>query len=133
MSKVRIVAALAVVSVLALTIIACGGDSNTRDESLTVGGLAETVLMEGLKFQPGNLQVPAGAVVTWENGDSVPHDAKAEDDSWETEQLGEGETDSLTFAETGAWDYICTIHPGMKARITVIDPGAEGTPRARAE
>jgi plastocyanin len=89
--------------------------------------------MEGTKFRTGNLQVPVGATVTWENRDSAPHDATADDDSWETETLEDGDSGSVTFNEAGSWDYICTIHPSMKARITVVEPGAESTPADSGE
>jgi plastocyanin len=128
----RIALSLIVASAIAFGTAACGG-SDTRDDPLTVGGMNETIVMEGTKFRTGNLQVPVGATVTWENRDSAPHDAAAEDDSWETETLEDGESGSVTFDEAGTWDYICTIHPSMKARITVAEPGAESTPADSGE
>jgi plastocyanin len=98
---------------------ACGGQDNS-DDPLTVGGMNETVVMDGMQFQPGNLQVPAGATVTFSNRDSATHDAQAIDESWETDNLENGDSEAVVFDEPGEWLYKCTIHPSMKARITVV-------------
>jgi plastocyanin len=112
-------AALTLLVVGALA-VACGS-TDTSDDPLTVGGMSETVVMDGSKFRPGNLQVPVGAAVTFENHDSAVHDAKAKDGSWETSELRRDETETVTFDSAGEWLYVCTIHPSMKARITVVD------------
>jgi plastocyanin/uncharacterized membrane protein len=93
--------------------------SNTTDSPLLVGGNLETVTIDDFAFSPGNLRVPVGATVTWTNRDSVPHDATSRDGSWETETLSRDEDDSVTFTEAGVYDYYCTIHPSMKARLSV--------------
>jgi plastocyanin len=109
---------------------ACRG-SDTSGDPLAIGGRTETVIMEDTKFQPGNLQVPVGATVTFTNRDAAPHDAQPEDGSWETERLSKDESDSVTFDKPGEWLYKCTIHPSMKARITVAEDGeTRATPTA---
>jgi plastocyanin len=75
--------------------------------------------MEDTSFQPGNLQVPAGATVTFVNEDGAKHDARAQDGSWQTRALEEGESDSVTLAKPGLYEYRCSFHPGMKARLEV--------------
>ena len=70
-------AALALALVLAtaaLAAVSCGG-SDTSDDPVTTGGMNETVVMENTQFKPGNLQVPAGATVNFENHDGAQHDA----------------------------------------------------------
>jgi plastocyanin len=109
----------ALVAIAALT-AACG-DHDTSDDFVVLGGNDETIEMDGSKFKPGNLQVPVGASVTWTNNDSAPHDAQAEDGSWMTPTLEDGDSETLTFHDVGEWFYKCTIHPSMKARITVVE------------
>lgn len=111
----------AVVAVIALVSVACGGGKDTSDDPLVIGGAAETITMKDTSFQPGNLQVPVGAAVTWMNEDNAVHDAKAEDGSWETENLRKGESATITFDEPGEHPYYCSLHPSMKARITVVE------------
>ena len=96
-----------------------GGGRNTANAPLTTGSGAETVTIENLAFTPGNLQVPVGAIVTWINTDSVTHNARARDGSWKTDTLSDGDSGSVTFSHAGEYDYYCTIHPSMKAHLSV--------------
>ena len=96
-----------------------GRGRNTSDSSLVQGGAQATVTIEDFAFAPGNLEVPTGAKVTWTNKDSAPHDATARNGEWQTERLSGGESDSLTFETPGKYDYYCSIHPDMKARLVV--------------
>ncbi|MEX2225896.1 MAG: cupredoxin domain-containing protein [Dehalococcoidia bacterium] len=98
----------------------CGGGRDKSDDAVSVGGMNETVVMDNTKFEPGNLQVPAGATVTFTNRDAATHDAQAEDESWETDNLENGDSEAVTFDAAGEWLYKCTLHPTMKARITVV-------------
>jgi len=119
-SLMRVIPTAAAAVVTAGLLVACDGDRDTSGDPLTVGGMEETVVIEDFKFKPGNLQVPAGASVTWENRDSAPHDATDDDGEWETERLGEDDADTLTFDTPGEYTYHCSIHPNMKAKLTVV-------------
>jgi plastocyanin len=96
-----------------------GRGSDSSSDPVVQGGSAENVLIEDFEFRPGNLDVPVGASITWTNADSAPHDATARDGSWRTERLSDDESDTLTFDAPGAYDYYCSIHPSMKAKLTV--------------
>lgn len=72
-----------------------------------------------LKFAPAALRVAAGDTITWLNTDVVPHTASAEDGSWDTGEIGNGERVQLTVTEGFAERYFCRYHPAMKARLTV--------------
>ena len=96
-----------------------GGGPNTANAPLTSGSSTETVAIRDFAFSPGNLQVPVGATVTWTNGDSAPHNATARDGNWKTDTLSDGGSNTLTFSRAGEYDYYCTIHPSMKAHLSV--------------
>jgi plastocyanin len=96
-----------------------GGGRNTTGDPLVRGGIEENVRIEGFAFWPGNLEVPVGASVTWRNEDSALHDATARNGDWQTLRLSGGESDTLTFDTAGAYDYYCSIHPSMQARLVV--------------
>ncbi len=93
--------------------------TNTADSTLVFGGMQEEIEIRDYAFSPGNLQVPVGATVTWTNYDSAPHNAVNDDDAWATDILDKGESASITFDERGDYDYFCSIHPSMRARIVV--------------
>lgn len=69
-------------------------------------------------FSPRDLTVSVGTTVTWSNRDSVPHDATS-GEAWGTGLLREDQSASITFDEPGSYDYICTVHPDMTARLIV--------------
>jgi plastocyanin len=96
-----------------------GGGTNTSNATPSVGTKTEAVAMRDLTFTPGNLQVPVGATVTFTNYDAVPHTATARDGSWDTGLLNKGESKAITFDKAGDYEYYCTVHPNMVARLTV--------------
>ncbi len=79
-----------------------------------------TVEIINFDFFARDLTVQRGSTVTWVNGDAVPHDATDVDESWGTGTLAQGESATLTFDSPGAYQYLCTIHPTMKATLNVV-------------
>lgn len=75
------------------------------------------VTIQGMKFSPASISVKAGDTITFTNKDSAPHNATADDGSFATPRLGKGESAKVT-VPAGAHDYICTIHPMMKGKVT---------------
>ncbi len=78
-----------------------------------------TVEMRDFEFFPARLTVDAGAEVTWVNRDAVPHNAVADDGSFDTGTLNQDDSASATLATPGTYHYVCTFHPGMEATVTV--------------
>ena len=77
-----------------------------------------TINIQGFAFV-GTHTVPVGTTVTWKNLDSAPHTATANDGSFGTGTLGQGQTGSHTFTSAGSFPYKCAIHPSMTATLTV--------------
>jgi plastocyanin len=96
-----------------------GGGRDASTDPATRGGPAETVAIEDFEYRPGNLQIAAGSRVTWTNRDSAPHSATDSGRAWDTGVLARGKSATLTFSVPGTFDYYCTVHPSMRARITV--------------
>lgn len=78
-----------------------------------------TVDMRGFEYFPRDLTINAGSTVTWKNLDNVPHNATENDKAWETSIINKGGEGSLAFDTRGEFHYYCTIHPGMKGKLTV--------------
>lgn len=68
---------------------------------------------------PYGMEVAAGTTVTWTNRDAVAHDVAGADGSWTSPLLGAGESYSRAFASAGTFAYFCTVHPYMRAAVTV--------------
>ena len=77
------------------------------------------VTIAGFAFDPADLEVAAGTEVTWTNDDSAPHTATADDGTFDTGTLEQGDSGSATFDEPGDFPYHCAIHPDMTGTITV--------------
>jgi plastocyanin len=96
------------------------GGANTEEPAGGGGGGGAEVSMEGIAFEPGEVTVAAGDTVTWTNNDSVSHDVTADAfSSGDPGGMGGGDTFEHTFDETGTFDYVCTVHPGMEGTVTV--------------
>jgi len=65
------------------------------------------------------LEIPVGTTVTWTNQDPIIHTVTAVDESFDSGFMREGETWSYTFEEPGEFEYLCTPHPWMRAKVIV--------------
>jgi hypothetical protein len=72
------------------------------------------------------VSIAVGDTVTWNNTGQAPHNATADDGSFKTPTIENGESASHTFTQAGTFSYICTIHPNMKGTIRVISSGGGG-------
>jgi plastocyanin len=118
-------------TVLALGVAGCGDDeeepassapepAQQTDSSDTADAQAQDVQMLDFEFAPPTITIATGGEVTWVNEGQAPHDATADDDSFATELLDPGESESVTFDKPGSYSYICSIHPQMTGTIEVV-------------
>ena len=72
-------------------------------------------------YSVNDLMVELGATVTWTNNDqAMPHTVTAVDGSFDSGQLSPGQTFSFTFDKPGEFEYYCTLHPWMRAKVEVM-------------
>ena len=81
------------------------------------GGGGGTVKMAWLSFAPGTLTVARGATVVFDNDDTAPHTVTARSGGVDSGVLDPGKQFSLVV--TDGFDYFCSIHPSMTAKIAV--------------
>jgi plastocyanin len=81
------------------------------------GGAGGTVKMAGLAFAPGTLTVARGSTVVFDNDDTAPHTVTARSGGVDSGVLDPGRQFSV--AVTDGFDYFCSIHPSMTAKIAV--------------
>jgi plastocyanin len=70
------------------------------------------------KFVPATLTITAGRKVTFVNDDDA-HTVTADDGSWDSEGLNQGQAWSRAFPRAGKIAYHCTVHPFMKGTLIV--------------
>src|SRR4051812_40290062 len=85
-----------------------------------------SVTMGDLFFSPSSVSVAVGDTVTWHNTGQAPHNATADDGSFKTPTLNNGQSASHTFTQAGTFSYTCTIHPNMKGTIRVLSSSGGG-------
>lgn len=67
-----------------------------------------------------DLTIKVGDTVIWTNQDNVNHTVTSDSGSeLNSQRLVNGQTYSHTFVAAGVYTYHCSIHPSMKAKVTV--------------
>jgi plastocyanin len=78
-----------------------------------------TVAMELVKFQPEKLSVNTGDSVVWVNKDMVPHTVVSKTGGFDSRDVAAGASWTFTAKTPGEFEYVCTLHPVMKAVLQV--------------
>jgi plastocyanin len=125
----RRILAIALIAILALSAVACGGDDDGSDGTPTDGPtptiegeqpVAPVVVIEGLSYSPSEFGIAAGeeATITIENTDSRDHTFTLYLDEQFTEAQGNGitlsEGDTVSLIDTfdaGTYYFRCEFHP----------------------
>ena len=94
------------------------GTGGTGGNPGTVQG-ANDVFIQGMAFDPATITISAGTAVTWTNKDAVTHNVTSNPALFSSGGMGNGATYSFTFANTGTFNYSCTIHPSMTGTVIV--------------
>lgn len=76
------------------------------------------------KYQTPELKIKAGTTVVWINDEVMPHNVAfragmVDEKGVATAMLTKGQAVSITFNEPGTYDYFCTPHPFMRAKVIV--------------
>ncbi len=123
---------LALCAVVALAAAGCGSSNSsstssgssssaspsTAAASSSGGGVA--IKMQNIAFDPKSVTVKVGQKVTWTNEDTVDHNVTSQSgETIKSDNFGKGATFSFTPTKAGTIKYVCTIHPGMTATLTV--------------
>ena len=132
----------AVAVAVTLTVAACGGDDSSSGSSSTIRPAAVTTAVDASTAQPvgqspaqtvdqpvvviarsrfgtPELRVAVGTTVVFENTDEYAHTVSSAADSpiaFGSEELGQGDTFSITFDTPGVYSYYCMIHPTIARR-----------------
>lgn len=77
------------------------------------------VAIRNFVFSLSTTTIKVGDSVRWTNFDVVAHTATADDGSFDTGLLNQGESKTIIFNTNGTYNYHCTTHPWMKAKIIV--------------
>lgn len=80
-------------------------------------------------FHPKRIVASPRDTVVWINRDVVPHTVTANDGTWGSHELQEGESWEMAVGNSGVQDYFCEFHPHMKGVLEMrlsLDPDVVG-------
>ena len=115
----------ALLAALGLVVAGCGSGSDLpATTSADVAGASGTVpvVMKSLEFTPGTVHARIGQTITWTNDDEAPHNVtyiSGPRFSSSKRRMRIGQRFSIHITEAGRIQYICTLHPWMRASVIV--------------
>jgi plastocyanin len=111
----RVMLHMLVVAVLAgcVPLVGWAAPAAAAEHSITISGYA---------YSPSAITITAGDTVTWTNKDEAPHDVTTTSApvAIHGATMSTGQSWSYRFTTPGTYSYICSIHPDMKASVTVV-------------
>jgi len=111
---------------LAVLTAGCGGSSSstapTPTPRPTPTPTAGTVSIVGERgnqsFNPNPAPLPADHKLTWMNNDSLIHRIVADDGSFDTGNLSQGQSSAAVTLPAAGKSYHCSIHPSMVGTVS---------------
>ena len=77
------------------------------------------VSIDNYAFKAPSVTIAPGTAVVWKNQDDDPHTVTADDGSFDSKGLGQGDTFRHVFTKPGKYQYHCSVHPYMKGTVIV--------------
>jgi plastocyanin len=96
-----------VLLVLAAAFVAVGAACGSSADAAPVA-TTQVTMAKSYRFDPKNVEVDAGARVTWTNDDNFTHTVHV--DGMEDHRVEPGDKISITFPTAGTYHYVCTLH-----------------------
>jgi plastocyanin len=97
--------------------------------SVSVAQTGPTVTVVDSAYQPREVEVSPGTTVVWQQEGELPHTVTADDGSFDSGTMGQGDTYTRTFPQAGTFPYYCEFHgaPGGQGMAgVVIVSGGDG-------
>lgn len=111
----RIHSLILLVTTVLLLAVACDGGQDPASAEPVEG---TTIAVQDNRFDPPNLHVRTGDTVTWTWEGSASHDVSGDGFASEVQTAG---TFAHTFVAAGTYEYVCTLHSGMRGQVVVED------------
>ena len=96
-----------VLLVLAAAFVAVGAGCGSSADAAPVA-TTQVTMAKSYRFDPKNIEVDAGATVTWRNDDNFTHTVHV--DGMEDHKVEPGDKVSISFPTAGTYRYVCTLH-----------------------
>lgn len=77
------------------------------------------IKIDNFSFMPQDTTVAPGTTITWINRDDVPHTVVSTNGKFKSKALDTDDKFAFTFSEPGTYEYFCSVHPKMTAKVIV--------------
>jgi len=96
----------------------CAGLVATAISATGATSATQTITIEAMQFSPAVATVKRGDLVIWVNNDLVPHTVTAAK-AFDSGTLAPAKSWRMRPSRPGRYDYVCALHPTMKAVLVV--------------
>jgi plastocyanin len=108
---------LSLILLVMIALIVSSGCSKSKDTTSNPG--ANEVLIQSFAFTPSTITVPVNTTITWTNKDAAAHTVTSDNALFDSGNLNTNATFSHQFTATGTFNYHCTYHSSMLAKVIV--------------
>jgi plastocyanin len=98
-------------------LVLSSGCSKSSSNNPTPG--ANEVFIQSFAFTPETITVTVNTTITWTNKDAVAHTVTSDIGVFDSGTINANATYSHQFTVAGTYNYHCTIHPSMLAKVVV--------------
>ena len=77
------------------------------------------VKIDNFSYMPHDITVTVGTTIIRVNNDDIPHTVVSTTDLFKSKALDTDDKFSFKFDKPGTYDYFCSIHPKMTAKVIV--------------
>ncbi len=94
------------------------------------GPTSQDVEIVDFDFSPLQISIAEGGSVSWRNIGAAPHTVTADSGAFDSGFMFTNDTYTTSFPTAGSYSYYCTLHPLMRATVTVGSGGSGAGPAA---
>ncbi len=110
---------LASLAVISATLVTTACSQAPAQAQVPAAAQAAERVIEIKNYMFMEVTVPAGTKVTWINRDEVPHTVIERNKLFHSAALDTDDKFSYVFNTPGTYDYFCSLHPYMVAKVIV--------------
>lgn len=119
LSNLKKVGARLIAVLVVMIVVGAAVARSQQQEGSQQQAAATKITIDNFSFTPADVTVPIGTTITWVNHDDVPHTVVSNDKKFKSKALDTDDTFSFTFTQGGTYEYYCSVHPKMTAKVTV--------------
>ena len=95
------------------------GYGNNNNNNNSNPATSNSITIDNMAFNSSSIAVKAGTTVTWTNNESITHTVTADDASFDSGNMKQGDKFTHTFNTAGTFSYHCKYHSSMTGSVSV--------------